>query len=80
MKHVVKVILSTDTIDWANTVRTNLERQRQTAVSFSDALEYIAQVHWRKTVKRLTDQKHADKVGDRLKRTSLITPKGVRAG
>lgn len=74
MKHIVKVILSTDTIDWITVVRANLERQRNTAVTFSDALEYVSQSHWKKTIKRQVDQKHADKVQDRLKGSKLIKP------
>jgi hypothetical protein len=37
MKHKTTLFLETDSIDWCETVRINLERQRNAAVSLSEA-------------------------------------------
>jgi|GEM_PF-4586804 len=74
MKHAITLLLSTDAIDWAKTVQKNLARQRNCEVSLSEAFDYISQSHWKKTLKRMIDQKHADKVQDRLKGTKLVRP------
>ena len=76
MKHAVSLMLETDSIDWIETVRVNLERQRKAAVSVSEATDYVIQSHWRKRIKQQMDQKHADKVRDRLNGSHLITPGG----
>jgi hypothetical protein len=74
MKHKTILFLETDSIDWCETVRVNLERQRNKAVSQSEAVDYVIQTHWRKKIRQLVDQKHADKVQDRLKGSKLIKP------
>ena len=78
IKHTIQLILETDTIDWARKVQIGLSRQRNREVTLSEAFDYISQSHWKKHVQRLVDQKHADKVGDRLKGTKLIRPNGTR--
>jgi len=76
MKHQVTLFLDTDTIDWAKKVQATLSRQRNREVSQSEAFDYISQSHWKKHIQRLVDQKHADKVQDRLKGSKLIRPGG----
>lgn len=76
MKHVVQLVLETDTIDWLNIVAKNLSRQRNAPVSQSDVVEYLAQRHWNKTLKRLYDEKHLEYQA-KLKGTKLIRGKAV---
>jgi hypothetical protein len=72
MKHAVTLMLETDSVDWFKIVAANLSRQRKREVTISEAVDYVSKSHWSKTMKRMVDQKHADKVGDRLKGTKLI--------
>jgi hypothetical protein len=76
MKHQITVFLETDSIDWFKVIARNLSRQRNREVTLSEAIDYVSQRHWKKTVQRLADQAHADKVGDRLKGSRLIRPGG----
>lgn len=75
MKHKITLFLETDSIDWFKTVAANLSRQRKRLVSLSEAVDYVSQSHWKKTIQRMVDQKHADKVQDRLNGSKLIRPK-----
>jgi hypothetical protein len=79
MKHAVTLWLETDSVDWFKTVAANLSRQRKREVSLSEAVDYVSQMHWKKTIQRMVDQKHADKVGDRLKGSRLVRPGGKSA-
>jgi hypothetical protein len=79
VKHVIQLVLETDSIDWFKTIAANLSRQRKRDVSLSEAVDYVSQSHWKKTIQKMVDQKHADKVGDRLKGSKLIRPGGKGA-
>jgi len=76
MKHVIQLALETDTIDWIDIVAKNLSRQRGTEVSRSGVVEYLAQRHWNKTIKRMYDEKHLEYQA-KLKGTKLIRGKAV---
>ena len=74
MKHKITLFLETDTIDWFKTVAANLSRQRNREVTLSETVDYVSQSHWRKTVRRIMDERDAQRM-DRLKGTKLL--KGV---
>lgn len=75
MKHATTLLLDTDTRDWLKTVASNLSRQRNTEVTMSEACELVCRLHWKKTMKRLADQRHVEKYGAALKGTKLIRPR-----
>lgn len=79
VKHIANLILETDNIDFARGVAAQLSRQRNREVSLSEAVDFIISMYWKKTVKRMMDQRHADKIGDRLKGTKLVRPGGQSA-
>jgi hypothetical protein len=79
VKHVVQLILETDNIDFAKGVAQQLSRQRKRDVSVSEAVDFIIALYWKKTLKRMADQKFADRVGDKLKGTKLVRPNGTSA-
>lgn len=66
------LFLEMDTINFLHAIKDNLARQRNCEQSISDAAEFVCQMYYRKTVKRLVDQRHADRIGDRLKGSRLI--------
>ena len=66
------LFLELDTLNFLHAIKNNLSRQRNAEQSVSDAVEFIIGMYYKKTIKRLVDQKHADKVGDRLKGSRLI--------
>jgi len=74
VKHKITLFLETDTIDWFKTVAANLSRQRNREVTLSETVDYVSQSHWRKTVRRIMDERDAQRM-DRLKGTKLL--KGV---
>lgn len=74
MRQTVSLLLDLDTRNWIDTVRSNLQRQRQQAVTTSEAVEYICKSHYTKKMRQVADQKHADRVGDKLKGSAVIKP------
>lgn len=78
IRHAIKLLLETDSVDWAKTVQQNLSRQRNCEVSLSETVDYVLQLHWKKTLKRMMDQRHVERFGEGLKGSKLIRPK-VRA-
>lgn len=76
MKTVLNVFIELDTYNWLETVRFNLQRQRQKEVSMSETVDYVCTAHYTKKMRLLADQKHADRIGDRLKGSKVVKPKG----
>lgn len=74
MLHKVDLFLHTDNIDWLDKVAKGLANKHHRDVSRSEACNYVIHVFWKDQVKRLVDQRHADKVQDRLKGSALIRP------
>ncbi len=76
MKTALNVFIELDSYNWLDTVRQNLERQRQKSVSMSEAVDYVITAHFTKKMRQVADQKHADRIGDRLKGSKVVKPKG----
>ncbi len=66
------LFLEMDTLNFLHMLKDNLARQRNAEQSLSDAVEFVCGMYYKKTIKRLVDQKHADRIGDRLKGSRLI--------
>lgn len=76
---LIPLFISLDSVSWLETVAKTLSRQRNTVVSTSEAAEYIFRSHYIKSMKKAIDQRHADKVGDKLKGSKLVRPGGASA-